>query len=49
MATVQDSGKGIDPNRYTLLYIDPSSYAIKGVDEYVLDAQGAPQLTAACG
>jgi hypothetical protein len=45
MATLQDSGRSIDSSRYKLLYVDPSSYAIEGVDEYVLDPHGAPQLS----
>jgi hypothetical protein len=34
----------LDTSNYFLLFVDPGTYAIRGVDQYALDAQGAAQL-----
>ena len=35
---------GYDTSRYSLLYVDPQTYAIRGVDNYAVDARGTAQI-----
>jgi len=34
----------LDTSHYSLLFVDPATYAIRGVDEYSIDAQGTPRI-----